>query len=240
MIVCCDDFEKDLDLNSILFLRKKAELAVKKVEKDNQEVQKSQGWFSGWWSGTKKEDDADNAATNISNIMFEFHWMFKVLFSDCRETIWGGNDRWRERKIVRSDWLWWKWTGHGAAGTLYSQFHKFWIELFGCDSRIWGGRTKFNRNLQEYNEVQIEVRELYNRTTSSSFGDQVIMIHFLSLLTFFAQTYFLRLNVNMKELTVTGLQQAEYLPIMVQSRVETTKSLLDIMFETNPLDKVCV
>jgi hypothetical protein len=48
-----------------------------------------------------------------------------------------------------------------------------------------------------------------------------------------------RLNVSMKELTVTGLQQAEFLPIMVQSKVETTKSLLDIMFETNPLDKVC-
>lgn len=44
----------------------------------------------------------------------------------------------------------------------------------------------------------------------------------------------------MKELTVTGLQQEEYLPIMVQSRVESTKSLLDIMFETNPMDKVCV
>jgi hypothetical protein len=68
MIACCEDLEKDLDLNSILFLRKKAELAAKKVEKDNQEVQKSQGWFGGWWSGSKKEDAADDAATNISKL----------------------------------------------------------------------------------------------------------------------------------------------------------------------------
>ena len=47
------------------------------------------------------------------------------------------------------------------------------------------------------------------------------------------------LNLNMRELQVFGLQQKQYLPVMIQSQVESTSSLLDVNFESNPLDKKC-
>lgn len=45
----------------------------------------------------------------------------------------------------------------------------------------------------------------------------------------------------MKEFTVFGDKQNEYTPIMVKSILgqTTDNSLLDIKFETNPLDKKC-
>lgn len=49
----------------------------------------------------------------------------------------------------------------------------------------------------------------------------------------------IKLNLNMQELMVYGLQQKKYLPVMIQSQLETTSSLLDVMFESNPLDKAC-
>lgn len=49
----------------------------------------------------------------------------------------------------------------------------------------------------------------------------------------------IKLNLNMKELMVYGLQQKQYLPVMIQSQHQTTHSLLDVMFESNPLDKAC-
>jgi vacuolar protein sorting-associated protein 13A/C len=49
----------------------------------------------------------------------------------------------------------------------------------------------------------------------------------------------IKLNLSMQELQVFGLQQKQYLPVMIQSQVESTSSLLDVMFESNPLDKKC-
>lgn len=49
----------------------------------------------------------------------------------------------------------------------------------------------------------------------------------------------IKLNLKMQELMVYGLQQKQYLPVMVQSQLETTNCLLDVMFESNPLDKSC-
>jgi len=50
----------------------------------------------------------------------------------------------------------------------------------------------------------------------------------------------IKLNLNMRELMVYGLQQQQYLPVMIQSQVESsTSSLLDVMFESNPFDKTC-
>lgn len=49
----------------------------------------------------------------------------------------------------------------------------------------------------------------------------------------------IKVMLNMKELMVYGLQQKQYLPVMIQSQLETTESLLDVMFESNPYDKGC-
>lgn len=49
----------------------------------------------------------------------------------------------------------------------------------------------------------------------------------------------IKLMLNMKELMVFGLQQKQYLPVLIQSQLASTESLLDVMFESNPLDKLC-
>lgn len=49
----------------------------------------------------------------------------------------------------------------------------------------------------------------------------------------------IKLNLNMRELMVYGLQQKQYLPVMIQSQLESSGSLLDVMFESNPFDKTC-
>lgn len=47
--------------------------------------------------------------------------------------------------------------------------------------------------------------------------------------------------MKMKEFTVFGYKQADFMPIMVKSILESTtdSSLLYIQFEMNPLDKQC-
>jgi vacuolar protein sorting-associated protein 13A/C len=49
----------------------------------------------------------------------------------------------------------------------------------------------------------------------------------------------IKVMLNMRELSVYGLQQKQYLPVLIQSQLESTDSLLDVMFESNPLDKAC-
>jgi vacuolar protein sorting-associated protein 13A/C len=46
-------------------------------------------------------------------------------------------------------------------------------------------------------------------------------------------------NLKLEELSVFGLQKNQYLPVMIQSQVESSHSLLDVMFESNPFDKNC-
>lgn len=50
-----------------------------------------------------------------------------------------------------------------------------------------------------------------------------------------------RVDLKMKEFTVFGFKQSDFIPIMVKSILEATtnSSLLDIKFEMNPLDKQC-
>lgn len=51
----------------------------------------------------------------------------------------------------------------------------------------------------------------------------------------------IKLNIEIQELWIYGLQQQQYLPVMVQS-LESTLSqhaLLDVLFESNPIDKGC-
>lgn len=45
----------------------------------------------------------------------------------------------------------------------------------------------------------------------------------------------------MKEFTVFGLKQHDYIPVMVKSKIgqNVDTNLLSIKFEMNPLDKVC-
>ncbi|EAT37516.1 AAEL010508-PA [Aedes aegypti] len=49
----------------------------------------------------------------------------------------------------------------------------------------------------------------------------------------------LKAALQMKELTISGLRQGEVLPIMVKSQLEGSDTLLDVSFETNPMDKKC-
>lgn len=50
----------------------------------------------------------------------------------------------------------------------------------------------------------------------------------------------LKLDLNMKEFTVFGYKQKDFVPVVVKSILgqTTDNSLLDIAFEMNPLDKV--
>lgn len=49
----------------------------------------------------------------------------------------------------------------------------------------------------------------------------------------------IKLNLNMRELSVYGLQREQYVPAIIQSQMQSSNLLLDVMFESNPLDKMC-
>jgi len=47
------------------------------------------------------------------------------------------------------------------------------------------------------------------------------------------------ITAGMKELKVTGLKRKDYTPLLVESKITDEFNLLDVFFETNPLDKLC-
>uniref|UniRef100_A0A2M4CVW7 Putative vacuolar protein n=1 Tax=Anopheles darlingi TaxID=43151 RepID=A0A2M4CVW7_ANODA len=49
----------------------------------------------------------------------------------------------------------------------------------------------------------------------------------------------IKATLGMQELTISGLKQSDHLPIMVKSQLNGSQSLLDVSFETNPIDKQC-
>jgi hypothetical protein len=52
--------------------------------------------------------------------------------------------------------------------------------------------------------------------------------------------YFLfRVTAQIEELNVFGLNQNNTVPQIVSSKEHRTKALLDVLFETNPLDEAC-
>jgi vacuolar protein sorting-associated protein 13A/C len=56
----------------------------------------------------------------------------------------------------------------------------------------------------------------------------------------FSFTVFIfRLDLKLRELSVQGVKQGQILPIMVYSQLDSSDTLLEVMFETNPVDKKC-
>lgn len=49
----------------------------------------------------------------------------------------------------------------------------------------------------------------------------------------------INLNLNMRELWVYGLQQKSFMPIMIRSQIKSNDSLLNVDFESNPIDRLC-
>ncbi|XP_050092629.1 intermembrane lipid transfer protein Vps13 isoform X2 [Anopheles aquasalis] len=49
----------------------------------------------------------------------------------------------------------------------------------------------------------------------------------------------IKASLGMQELTISGLKQSDQLPIMVKSQLNGSQALLDVSFETNPIDKQC-
>ncbi|KMY92020.1 vacuolar protein sorting-associated protein 13 [Drosophila simulans] len=47
------------------------------------------------------------------------------------------------------------------------------------------------------------------------------------------------INAGMRELKVTGLTRNDYTPLLVESKITDEFNLLEVFFETNPLDKLC-
>lgn len=45
--------------------------------------------------------------------------------------------------------------------------------------------------------------------------------------------------MRMRELTVTGQKQGDRLPVLVKSQVVDMENQLEVLFEMNPVDKVC-
>lgn len=57
---------------------------------------------------------------------------------------------------------------------------------------------------------------------------------------FLLLTVFLRVSVNVDELVTYGLQQDDLIPQLISSKGQNeNKALLDVVFETNPLDNSC-
>ncbi len=49
----------------------------------------------------------------------------------------------------------------------------------------------------------------------------------------------IKVNLAMRELLVYGLKQKEFLPVLIRQQIESNDSLLNVMFESNPIDKGC-
>lgn len=59
------------------------------------------------------------------------------------------------------------------------------------------------------------------------------------IMIFFLFCYVLSVCLGMKELILTGLEQDNVAPTIIKSKIADENNLLDIFFETNPLDKEC-
>ncbi|KAG8230080.1 hypothetical protein J437_LFUL009199 [Ladona fulva] len=65
-----EECEALLDVFNITLVRQKTELEVGRKMIKKEEEKASQGWFSGWWGGSKKESNVE--ATNTNDIVSQF------------------------------------------------------------------------------------------------------------------------------------------------------------------------
>lgn len=91
----------------------------------------------------------------------------------------------------------------------------------------------------ELNLLEISIKSDVNSTSM----DNVILLQLNHVQCAISQrptAASIKLNLKMRELLIYGLQQQKFLPVLVQSQIESTSDcLLDVMFENNPIDKAC-
>lgn len=62
---CCDYGEERLDLFNLILIRQRVDLEVEKSGKRHKEEKEKGGWFGGWWSGNKKDEDSESGDKDI-------------------------------------------------------------------------------------------------------------------------------------------------------------------------------
>lgn len=219
----CNECERKLNIQQLVVIRQKIELEIDKINKEKAVEQQKGGWFSGWWGGKKDdaniEDSDDLSKKNItlaitSNQINKF--LFCIIEANIKAAAAQAMTPEEKEKLFKA-------IGYqeNASPTelpenyvaTQLQFKLSCLEI-SVKSNISGEKATENVILLRLNQVQCAVHQ---RPSAQS----------------------IKLDLTMRELLVYGLKQKEFEPVLIQKQIESSDSLLKVVFESNPIEKTC-
>lgn len=211
VVQTCQQCEKELDVLNIVLIRQKIEVEVERRGLlDQAKKEKQGGWFSGWWSSSPKAESSDKV-----DIMKQFE---EAMTPEEKQKLFRAID-YQENAAPA------EYPVEFVAVDLNFVLHSLVVEV--RDDACSVPRV-----------LLAALQEVSAKCEQRPAGQAI------------------KVSVSMQQFSVTGLKQGELLPKLAQTKSisgdsspeitskdmsQTSKSrpLLDIMFETNPLDKQC-
>ncbi|XP_052264161.1 intermembrane lipid transfer protein VPS13A-like [Dreissena polymorpha] len=209
-----DECEEFLDVFNLTVLRQQAEVEAEKRGAQRAEDKKNAGWFGGWFGGGKKKDEG-KAKGEVENIQQQFYEQFNL----------------EEKNKL-----------YEAIGYQENEVDLTLPKTFVA-LRIVTKLNNLSVTLRDDSKSELQLLQ-----DESNMDSQLLKLQLKNVYSTVEQrpaASAIKVNAKMDKMTVLGTQQGEIIPHMVSSVLEKLTeqeealSLIDFLFETNPLDGMC-
>ncbi|XP_054740711.1 intermembrane lipid transfer protein Vps13 [Anastrepha obliqua] len=204
LVETCTLLEQKLDLFNLVLIRKRVQIEVDKIRKD-EETRQSQkgGWFGGWFGGGKKAEDEGS-----SDIVKQFEAAMTA-----------------DEKAKLYDAIGYQEGTPPPDMPVQFEAIKMQFKLLALEVGLYDDSSVVGRESISLDQLKTLMLLNFSMTTcniSQRPGGNAISV-----------------TVGMHEMKLLGLHQDKTAPILIESKTTDELNLLDIFFETNPLDKKC-
>ncbi|KAH8275295.1 hypothetical protein KR026_004712 [Drosophila bipectinata] len=216
LVETCRLLETELDVMNLLMIRQRVNIEIEK-NREAEPVQKA-GWFGGWFGGGEKKEEKTEGQK--LKLLSQFSQL--ILFTISVEKFEAAMTSEEKEKM------------YNAIG--YQE-----------NAKPTDLPVEYVAILMNFKLVALEVG-LYKDESMGLKSYDFASLPSILLLKFSMATAAVRqrpagdaisITAGMKELKVTGLKQNDYTPLLVESKITDEFNLLDVFFETNPIDKIC-
>ncbi|XP_039957880.1 vacuolar protein sorting-associated protein 13 [Bactrocera tryoni] len=200
----CTLLEQKLDLFNLVLIRKRVQIEVDKIRKD-EETRQSQksGWFGGWFGGGQKTEDGES-----NDIVKKLE---AAMTPDEKSKLYDaiGYQEGTPPPDMPVQYE-----------AIKMQFKLLALEVGLYDDSEVVGRESFT--LEQLKTLMLLNFSMTTCNLTQRPGGNALSV-----------------TVGMHEIKLLGLHQDNVAPVLIESKTTDELNLLDVFFETNPLDKKC-
>ncbi|XP_036331860.1 vacuolar protein sorting-associated protein 13 [Rhagoletis pomonella] len=204
LIETCTLLEQKLDLFNLVLIRKRVQIEVDKIRKDEEtKASQKSGWFGGWFGGGHKAEDE-----GANDIVKKFEAAMTA-----------------DEKAKLYDAIGYQEGTPPPDMPVQYEAIKMQFKLLALEVGLYDDSSVVGKENVSLDQLKTLMLLNFSMTTCNLCqrpGGNALSV-----------------TVGMHEMKLLGLHQDNTAPVIIESKTTDELNLLDIFFETNPLDKKC-